>query len=230
MKEFNTEIDDISQKTQLLVERVEQWYAANGIDPKANYEKGATWINFSLGVDYYQSARKLLADGNILGGGNVLRTSLENTADIFFIVCEPSKIGRRSKAYVESIEAYRDAMRQLGVEMLDKKGERPMQTINSWTTASIYDRLQATGDSIVFVYDMFSYLSHPNPASMMFLTNEKFKNQMINVFQQANEFNILNTIAVTLNHSDIDTVKVEECEAIANQLGTTITTPNRPEQ
>lgn len=220
MQPINPYMSDIEQRVQAVVERINAWYSSHGIDPKADYPKGAVWINFTLGAEYYFAAQKLLIEGNILGATVNLRSSLENTADIFFITGEANKLERRSRAYVESIDAYREAMSALGDSPLEEGGGNLVERVNPWTTSTIATRLQATGDSLTLIYNLMSYYSHPNPAAMFLLTNPAYKAAQTEVLRQGNVISILNAVGVLLTYeTSIDTVTHKELNEIAAMLG-----------
>lgn len=222
MQDFLPDIEDVSREVQGLVARAAAEYKQRGIDPAQDYVKGAAWITFTLAFDYYDGARRELAAGNILSGTTLVRTNLENVTDLFYILGDKIKTERRAKAYVDSIEAYREAVKRVSGTALESMEERPVRELNKWTEASIYDRLKATGDPLVFVYDLFSYNSHPNPASMLLVTNDAYAKAMINILQQANEYTMLNTLGLVLSHSDIESVAMTEVNDLAKRLGSSL--------
>ncbi len=211
--EIDSIVKEVSDKMLDMYEEFQQRNA----DVKADYSKGTAMIVFRLGLDYFTTARDALHKGQVISGGSLVRTALENIADLFYIYDKPDKY---PKAYVESMEAFKTIM--IKVALKDRKSlaqSRELKQANKWTNATIEDRIKASGDSLLNIYDLLSYFGHPNPGSLTYITNSKLKDAQLNLLKQANCMSALTLMSVVLNHSDISTINVEELDKIARKLG-----------
>jgi hypothetical protein len=52
-----------------------------------------------------------------------------------------------------------------------------------------------------------------------YITNPRLKDAQINLLKQANVVNALQIIGLTLNHSDLVSVTIEEADALAQRMG-----------
>lgn len=212
--EIDSIVKEVSDKMLDIYEELQQ----QNPDIKSDYSKGAAMIVFRLGLDYFIAARDVLHKGGVISGGSLVRTALENIADLFYIYDKPNKY---PKAYVESMEQFREIM--VGVAQKDYNAlaqSRELKQANKWTNASIEDRIKASGSSFLNIYDLLSYFGHPNPGSLTYITNKNLKAGQLNLLKQANCMTALTLMGVLLNHSDIEKTKVEELDVIARKLGT----------
>lgn len=219
--EVDSIVKEVSDKMLDMYEEFQQQDA----DVKADYSKGAAMIVFRLGLDYFTTARDALHKGRVISGGSLVRTALENMADLFYIYDKPNKY---PQAYVESMETFRRIMISVALKDYNVLAKsRELKQANKWTKASIEDRIKASGDSLLNIYDLLSYFGHPNPGSLTYITNTKLKDAQLNLLKQANCMSALTLMCVVLNHSDITTVKIEELDIIARKLGIQLI-PNKP--
>lgn len=156
MQDFSSDMHNIGEEVRELVEQVHTEYRQRDIDLKSDYVKGAAWISFMLGSHYYQSAQLVLSADDVLSGGSLVRTQLENAVDLYYILADASKRDRRAQAYVNSIDVFGDAIAGLDVSLLGGQGGRLMNRLNKWTGSTIQTRLEAAGEAWVDAYDMFS--------------------------------------------------------------------------
>lgn len=218
MLEYNPEIDEIT--SQVGDEMKKMFIEYQSIDPsiKDDYLKGAAMIVFRLGFDYFWSIESELSRRSVLGGGALVRLAFENLADLFYIYDKPNKY---PEAYVESMSTFRDLMKgAAGKDHNLLASSRAFKQANKWTGATIEDRVKASGASLVNVYDLLSYFAHPNPGALIYVMNEKLQDGQLNLLKQANCLCALTMMGVVLNHSDIQSVKIEDLDEIAKRLGT----------
>ena len=217
MQKIIPDIDSIVKEVSDKMLDMYEEYQQNNADVKADYSKGAAMIVFRLGLDYFVTARDALHKDSVIGGGSLVRTALENMADLFYIYDKPEKY---PKAYVESMDAFKTIMIKVALKdynILAKS--RELKQANRWTNASIEDRIKASGDSLLNIYDLLSYFGHPNPGSLTYIVNTKLKESQLNLLKQANCMTALTLMGVVLNHSDIKSIKVEELDILARKLG-----------
>jgi hypothetical protein len=110
MKTFHDDIDKVADEVSVLLDRMSNEYLALSIDASADYLKGCTWIIFMLASDYYRGAKGALLNGDIISGGSLVRTQIENAADLFYILRKSQRTRALAKAYVDSIDVYRSAV------------------------------------------------------------------------------------------------------------------------
>jgi hypothetical protein len=217
MQKIVPEIDEIVKEVSEFMSGMYEEFQQLSPDLNADYDKGAAMIVFRLGLDYFVTARDALHKGLVISGGALVRTSLENLADLFYIYDKPEKY---PQAYVESMEKFRSIM--LGAANKDTKelaSTRELKQANKWTGATIEQRLQASGDSLINIYDLFSYFGHPNPGSLTYITNKNLKAAQLNLLKQSNCMTALTLMGVVLNHSDIQSIKTEELNVTAKKIG-----------
>ncbi len=225
MRQFNPEIDAISQDAAKYMEEIILSYHELKIDIEADYEKGTAAVAFRLGYGYFKTAFEALAKNNLLGGGLAVRTCLENLSDLYYIFDNtPHRTAKYSKAYVESIEKFRQAM----VDAAGKTSEEVftsgiLKEANRWTNASVSDRIEASGKANSNIYDMFSYLSHPNPGAITYFTSSELKKGQLNLLKQSNCLVAVHLMGLIIHHSDVESVTFEELDELAVKLGSRIT-------
>ncbi|MDB5178541.1 MAG: hypothetical protein JWN01_484 [Patescibacteria group bacterium] len=223
MQPFNTEIDQITQDVSSYAKRIFDEYAELNLELKSDYSKSAVWISFHLGCDYFLSARDTLEASRLLGGGAIVRTCIENIADLFYIFASSQKEGKRAKAYVESLETFRQKMIEITKLGSDAVFEARMaKQVNDWTTSTITDRMKVTGQAMTTIYDFLSYSSHPNPGALSYLLIPGFKKAQQNLLQQVNCTVMLHLISHVLMHDDLKSVTLEEADAVARRLGSKV--------
>lgn len=220
MQNIHPAIDRLIDETTELMEKVHSEYQALEIKSDEDYLKGTAWIGFNIGYDYFMAAKQSLIDEFLLSGTGLVRSGLENLGDLFYIYCSPKKKDQYAKAYVESIARYNGAMVIAKIKGLDVTAkERLLKQANKWTGASIEERLQATGSSILTAYDMMSYFSHPNPAVMTYLQKPRLLNAQINLVKQCNCITAISLMGLSINHAKLQTIKYEDLNKIATELG-----------
>lgn len=220
MQNVHPEIDRLIDETTVLMEKVRDEYQALEIKADKDHLKGTVWIGFNIGYDYFMAAKQSLINEYLLSGTGLVRSGLENLGDLFYIYCAPKKKEKYAKAYVESTARYNGAMviaRIRGVDTTAK--ERLLKQANKWTEATIEQRLQATGPAIITVYDMMSYFSHPNPAVMTYLQKPRLLKAQINLVKQCNCIAAISLMGLSINHAKLQTIKYEELNKIATELG-----------
>ncbi len=218
MQKIIPEIDSIVKEVSDKILNIYDEFQQQNPDINADHPKGAAIIVFRLGLDYFVAARDVLHKGSVISGGSLVRTALENVADLFYIYDKPDKY---PKAYVESMEKFREIMIGVAQKDYDALAEsRELKQANKWTNASIEDRIKASGSSFLNIYDLLSYFGHPNPGSLTYITNKNLKAGQLNLLKQANCLTALTLMGVVLNHSDIVKTKAEELNTIARKLGT----------
>lgn len=217
MQEFNNEIDDIAKEVTDLMLKIADDFAKAQPDLRTDYLKGASIIAFRLGLDYFATARDALYKGRIISGGAVTRSALENLSDLFYVYDKPDKY---PKAYVESMEAFQTIM--LAAAGKNTKGlvaSRELKQANVWTNATVEQRVIASGGSLLVIYDLLSYFSHPNPGSLTYLNNKTLKDKQVNLMKQANCMTAISLMKLVLNHTDIKSVKRDDLDKLAQKLG-----------
>lgn len=219
MKELIKEIDVIAKEVTDLMLKIYEEFEKSQPNLRADYNKGAAIIAYRLGLDYFATARDALHKGRVVSGGAVTRSAIENLCDLYYIYDKPDKY---PKAYVESMEAFRKIMVAVGAANKSSDvlaASRELRQANKWTGASVEDRVKASGNSLVNIYDLLSYFSHPNPGSLTYITNAKLKYGQLNLMQQANCMTAISLIKLVLNHADVTSVKVGELDKVALKLG-----------
>lgn len=220
MKPLNPKVDEVGVEIIKLVLKINNELKDKMLNTTGEYEKGVSLIGFRIGLDYFTGALTTLKSGNILSGTTLIRCGLENIADMYYIFCAGPKKQIYARKYVESIEKFRKVSSTVvGKDVGQIGSDKLMRQINKWTDASIDDRLKSTGSSLQAIYDLFSYYSHPNPAAMIFLTNQDLKAAQINLLKQANCINMLNAIMILINHSEIISVTSDEIAKLSKILG-----------
>jgi hypothetical protein len=222
MKEFIPGIDIIAKDVTDLMLKIHDEFHQTQPDPRADYDKGAALIAYKLGLDYFSTSRDALCKECIVSGGAVTRSALENLSDLFYIYDKPDKY---PKAYVESMEEFKNIMLRIGAA--DKSADvlatsRELKQANKWTNASIEDRIRASGSSLVNIYDLFSYFSHPNPGSLIYLVSKDLKTKQLNLMQQANCMIAISLMKLVLKHTDVTSVTNDDLEKVASRLGMAI--------
>lgn len=211
-------IDNIVAEVTELMSKVYNEYQSLDPNVSDDYDKGSAMIVFRLGLEYYIAARDQLNGNHVISGGSLVRAACENMADFFYIYDKPEKY---PKAYVESMEAYRKLMLDAASKGSGAlAGTRELKQANKWTNATIEDRIKASGTSLINIYDMLSYFSHPNPGSLIYITNKKLQDGQINFLKQANCLIVLSLMSVVLNHSDIKSIKRDDLDIVARKIGT----------
>lgn len=220
MQNLHPDIDLLMQDTATLMTKVNAEYDVLNINPQEDYLKGTAWIGFKIGFDYFMAARQSLIDEHLLSGTSLVRSGLENLGDLFYIYCAPKKQYKYAKAYVESTARYNGVMliaRAKGLDTVSK--DRIMKQANKWTEATIEQRLEATGPSILTVYDMMSYFSHPNPAVVTYLQKPKLLHAQINIVKQCNCIAAISLMGLSINHANINNIEYTELNEISTKLG-----------
>jgi len=215
-------LKNITGKVADLMNRVMIEVNGKRIDYNKDHVSSVGLLSFMLAFDYFDSTLNAVDKQRIISAGSLLRSSLENMADIFYILSNnASKIESRSKAYVESIKVFREAMISAStVEASELAGNRMMNNVNQWTTSNISRRI---GDlNLLTSYDLLSYFTHPNPGSVEYLVNQSLKEQQLNVIEQAVCVNSVHLIALMMHHSGIKSISESEIEGIARELGTSV--------
>ncbi|MEO5691106.1 MAG: hypothetical protein ABIQ64_02875 [Candidatus Saccharimonadales bacterium] len=220
MNEIHPNIDSITSRTDELMELVNLECGALNIDPSENYLKGVAWIGFRIGLDYFSASRVALDNEKLLSGTSLVRSSFENLGDLFYIYCHPSKKAKYAKSYVESMNVFTKVFILAKVRGFDPAAQdRALKQSNKWTDASIEVRLRSIGPSMLTVYDMMSYFSHPNPGALTYLDRPQLLSAQINLVKQCNCINAVNLMGLVINHISLTTVKHNELNAIATELG-----------
>lgn len=193
-------------------------YAAKGIDFGADTNRSVAYIGFHLARQYFHAVEFSQKQGLLIAASGTVRSALENASDLFYIFSKPEK--NYGDAYVGSMQAFHDAMKKAasaGQEQVALK--RMMKQANPWTGASIQDRLKFLGDDLLFTYDMLSYFSHPNPAAIQFLLRGDMTDAVNEMLNAANGITMLHVMAFSVLFGEIESIKEEELESIANDLG-----------
>ena len=217
-------INNTSREVAELMNRVMAEINGRNIDYSSNHSSNVGLLSFMLAFDYFDSTLYLIEKSRVLSAGALLRSSLENMADIFFILTsKASKVDERAKSYVESINIFRSAM----VSAHNKAGEaekvRLLKNVNQWSTSNITDRLRDIGgNSLLTTYDMLSYFSHPNPGLIEYIVNEELRNGELIIIESAICVNAVHLIAIMIQYSEIRSVGKIELEAIAQKIGTSV--------
>lgn len=220
MNNTHPEIDRLIEETTVLMTKVLGEYGTLNIDSMKDNLAGTAYIGFRIGYDYFMAAKQSLIDEHLLSGTCLVRSGLENIGDLFYIYCTPKKKDQYAKAYVESTARYNGAMVMAKIKGLDVTArERLLKQANKWTGASIEERLQATGPSILTAYDMMSYFSHPNPAAVTYLEKPRLLKGQINLVKQSNCMTAINLIGLSISNANIKDVTRSELNKIAMELG-----------
>jgi hypothetical protein len=220
MKYFNTDVDQITNEVSNCLQRIMIEFGDYKLDPINEPSKGVVYIGFHLGREYFLTTRDALSQGHVVGGGNVLRTCFENLADLFYIFRTHDRTDKYAKPYIESIEVYKRTMIDLhGKDMKKVFADRTAKQVNKWTNASIDDRVNDLSSSLMTIYDMFSYFSHPNPASITYLGIPGLRDGQTNLAKQANCITAITLMATCINHSDVKSVSYDELDTLSRKLG-----------
>lgn len=228
MQEYNPEIDQITKEVTILLEKLANEYGVMKISTKSDYLKGTAWISFHLGREYFMTARDSLNNGRVIGGGAIVRTCIENVADLFYIFDKKNNPNKYARAYVESLEKFRQVMLNAAdLSFEEVFDERRIKQANKWTNASIEDRIVATGKGLSNIYDLFSYFSHPNPGSLTYLMIKSLKEKQINLLKQGNCLTALNLMGLVLGYADLKSVTIDELDKLARKLGSQMIPDNK---
>jgi hypothetical protein len=218
MQNFNPNVDIVSKEVSTIMHKIYDDLQKMQPDLNANYNVGAAVIAFRLGLDYFEAAKDALDKGHIVSGGALARCALENLSDLFYVYEKPEKY---PKAYVESMEEFKRMM--LATSIANKgtdalAASRELKQANKWTDSSIDDRIRAGGNSLVNMYDLLSYFSHPNPGSLTYLIDQDIKSKQINLMKQTNSMTALSLANVVLSKTSAKSVQRQDLESIALKL------------
>ncbi len=220
MKDYNPEADDITDKVKSLIHIIFKEYQSLGDIPKDDSFKGAAWIAFHLNYDYFHAARDELIKNRVLSAGSLVRTNFENVVDLFYIYTSPQKSRQYADAYVKSMYGLNKLIAQARLQSMDEvSSSRLLKKANPWTRTNIEQRMEYVGKSMTTTYDMLSYFSHPNPASILYMGQPALKKGQINLLKQSNCINALHLIRLVLNHSDITKVTHSDTDVLFERLG-----------
>lgn len=220
MKDINPEVDQITKEVSVCMQKILLELGGYKLDPTAELEKGVVYISFHLGREYFLTTRDALNQQRVVGGGSVLRACFENLADLFYIFRTMERTNKYAKSYIDSIEVYRKAVLALhGKDIKKVFAERTTKQVNRWTNASIDDRIKDLSSSLMTIYDMFCYFSHPNPASITFMGIPGLREGQLNLAKQANCITSITLMAICINHSNIKSVTYDELDTLSRKLG-----------
>jgi hypothetical protein len=224
MKPINPEIEQITKEVSSCVQKICSELDGYKLNPSAEPRKGVIYIAFHLGREYFLTARDGLEQKHVVGSGNVIRASFENLADVSYIFKTQQRTEKYAKQYILSLEVYRQAMLGLhGIDINEVFADRKARQVNKWAgNASIDDRLNDLSKSLVTVYDMFSYFSHPNPAAIAFMGIPGLRDGQLGISQQVNCHIAVMLMAMCVNRGDIQSVTYDELNGLAKRLGTAI--------
>lgn len=202
------------------VATVHNEFVAKKMQLTGDPDEVVAFIAFELGRDYYKGAKLALDDGELLTGTSAVRSGLENAADLFFIYIDKAKSGKRAKAYVDSIQTYRDEMikAKLDLDAGNKVGSYSLKQVNTWTSSTIATRISAAGPAIATTYDMLSHFSHPNPAAITFLGNPRLLKGQLIIVHQANCVGALTLCSMAIRHCNLNSVTSADLDAISDKF------------
>lgn len=228
MQAINPDIEQITKEVSACIEKIRAELEGYKLDPSSEPKKGVVYIAFHLGREYFLTARDALKQRHVVGSGNVIRACFENLADVFYIFKTPERTEKYAKQYILSLEVYRRKMLGLHGEDIDKVfKERKIKQVNKWAgNASIDDRLNDLSTTLTTVYDMFSYFSHPNPASLTYLGIPGLRDAQLNLSEQVNCHIAVVLMMICVTHSDLQSVTAAELNELAKKLGTSLMPEN----
>lgn len=192
-------VESLATEIHELVLRVKSDYSGVGVESIDDTKAAAAYVTFVAIADYFASLRAVLAEGQHLGAGALLRAQLEAWSDLRHIFKDDNKVESRSKAYIGALDTFRDAMKGVDDESLDSQARILRQVNANWTSSSIEDRVNGMGYGIMLTtYDILSYYAHPNPATAVLSLKDSSVSSMNNDFFLASSVRIMIDTLLTL--------------------------------
>lgn len=224
MLAYNPDVDDITDELTRLVGLVFKEFKQKDVNHKHEQSiVGALWVSFHLSREYFMGARDALKQNHLFSGILNVRSNIENISDLFYLLSDEGKSKDKAQDYVKSMRDYQEVINKVHqMKAKDIADGKLLNNANKWTTKTIADRLRYLGDSLTLVYDLFSVMSHPNPAAIPMIGNPEFNRLQINLAKQSNCTTMLFTITIIMNNLTLDSVSLEELESAAKALGITL--------
>lgn len=230
MDGIKTGIDDITNETSALIHKLALEFQQINVKLTDAPSLVALWIAFHLGREYFLGAKDALNNKRLLTGTTSVRASLENVADILYIFQTDANIQKYAPRYVGSITAYEKALKDaVAAGAKSVFADRKLKQANSWTGATIDDRLKAilgTHGAFTTVYDMLSYFSHPNPVSINFIGKQWLREGQTNLVQQGNCMTAIVLMALVVNNSTLRSVSLTDLDKVGQRIGLVLIPPS----
>jgi hypothetical protein len=164
---------------------------------------------FRLGLEFYRSGKSEAEQDNIVGLASAIRSGIENTANLKFILGKSEKdFVKRAGRYVASYKTYDDGLIKLAADVKLTVENRAMQEINPWTTSSITDRVSGENKAILATYDWMSHFAHPNPGILNYYWKFEVKEFHCKMFSAHNSAAFLTLIQRLAPLVDLDKSKI----------------------
>jgi|GEM_PF-3150909 len=217
-------IDQITEEVSRVMNDLGAELQNREFDKSVEVKDRVIFIVFLLGWEYFKSARDTLKLEHVVGSGNLIRSSFENLADIFYMFKTDERVKKYAEAYASSLDTYKSVMLDLHSKSIDDVfSNRLAKKVNNWAGgSSIDDRLKDLTPSLLTVYDMFSYFSHPNPASITYMRIAGLKNGQLAISKSMNCHVAVVLMMIILNHSDIKSVSNETLDQLRVQIDSTM--------
>lgn len=213
-------MDGVLNEILVCIEKIAKEFVGLNLSSDTQVEKGVTHIVFCLGSEYYLCAQDSISAGYVVGSGNIVRSAIENLADAHFILKSKEQLEKYGKKYIDSLKVYQNKMEEAhngGIDAIIS--DRMLKQINKWSGgASIDDRLNSLSSSVATSYDLFSYFSHPNPASISYMQNIPLKDAQLDTSELVNCQTILFLMVICVVHGSVKSVTFEILDSILNRL------------
>jgi len=218
-------IDQLTEEVSDVMNVLGKELQDREFDKSDSIKDRVIFIVFLLGWEYCKSARDTLKLEHVIGSGTLIRSSFENLADIFYIFKTDDRVEKYAESYTSSLDTYKNVMSDLHSKKIDDVfSNRLAKKVNNWAgESSIDDRLKDLTPSLLTIYDMFSYFSHPNPASITYMRIAGLKNGQLAISKSMNCHVAVVLLMIILSHSDIMSVSKETLDHLRIQIDSTMT-------
>jgi hypothetical protein len=164
---------------------------------------------YRLGYEFYRAGRQEAIQNNIVGLASAIRSGIENTADLKFILGKSQEdFIKRASKYVQSHKVYDTNLIKLASDVNMTVEKRAMHSINPWTTSSIQDRVSGENAAILATYDWMSHFSHPNPGILNYYWEYELKDFHCKLFSIHNSAAFLTLVQRLAHLVSLDKTKI----------------------
>jgi len=189
-----------------LLTEIDKIYESQGDELRVQFAR----MIFRLGYEFFKAGKTEAEQRNIVGLASAIRSGIENTANLKFILGKSEKdFIKRATAYVNSYDAYDEGIIKLAADVKLTVKNRDLKEINPWTSSSITDRVQGENEAILSTYDWMSHFAHPNPGILNYFWKYEVLDFHCEMFSAHSSAALLTLIQRLAGLIKIDNLKVQ---------------------
>lgn len=202
---FNEVSNEVYELGGKLLADIDKVYETQKDELRAQFAR----MIFRLGYEFFKAGRTEAEQRNIVGQASAIRSGIENTANLKFILGRSEKdFIRRATSYVNSYRAYDEGIVKLAAEVKLAVKNRDLKEINPWTSSSITDRVRGENEAVLSIYDWMSHFAHPNPGILNYFWKYEVLDFHCEMFSAHNSAAFLTLIQRLASIIEIDSSNV----------------------